>query len=166
MFLGNCVTDLCYICIGNRECRRCRRRLPGRLFQDDNDLCRACRNIDPSHIGRYTLGGFVEEHEFLGNNGDVSVDDFVRRHADAVTSTFNEAKNKHMYVLFCLLLKFLRNFYLVVSRYTIDDCLAHVFNLFVLVPSSTTSGQTSSSNAKCPTPTNCSTRPRVSICRP
>ena len=39
-------------------------------------------------------------------SGDVSVDDFVRRHADAVISTFNEAKNKHMYVLFCLLLKF------------------------------------------------------------
>ena len=91
MFLGNCVTDLCYICTGNRECRRCRRRLPIHLFQ--GDLCRACRNIDPSHIGRYALGGYVEEHEFLGDNGDVSVDDFVRRHADAVTSTFNEAKN-------------------------------------------------------------------------
>jgi len=62
--------------------------------------------MDPSHIGRYALGGYVEEHQFLGNSRDVSVDDFVRRHADAVTSTFNEAKNKHMYVLFCLLLKF------------------------------------------------------------
>jgi len=63
-----------------------RRRLPGHLFQ--GDLCQACRNIDPSHIGRYALGGYVEEHEFLGVSGDVSVDDFVRRHADAVTSTF------------------------------------------------------------------------------
>ena len=64
-------------------------------------------NIDPSHIGRYALGGYVEEHEFLGNNGDVSVDDFVYRHADAVTATLNEAKNKHMYVfIICLLLKF------------------------------------------------------------
>jgi len=96
----NCKTSSSDLCTDNRECRRCRRRLPGHLFQ--GDLCRACRNIDPSHIGRYALGGYVEEHVFLGDNGDVSVDDFVRRHADAVTSTFNEAKNKHMYVLFVL----------------------------------------------------------------
>jgi len=105
------------LCTDNRQCRRCRRRLPIHLFQ--GDLCRACRNIDPSHIGRYALGGYVEEHVFLGDNGDVSVDDFVRRHADAVASTFNEAKNKHMYVLSVfkvvshVTIKVLRNFYLV-----------------------------------------------------
>ena len=95
----------------------------GHLFQDDNDLCRACRDINPSHIGRYALGGYVEEHEFLGNNGDVFVDDFVRQHADAVTSTFNEAKNKHMYVLFLFIIKVLINFFLVVYRCTIGDGL-------------------------------------------
>ena len=101
----------------NSQCCRCRRRLPIHLFQ--GDLCRACRNIDPSHIGRYALGAYVEKHVFLGDNGDVSVDDFVRRHADAVESTFNEAKNKHMYVLSVfkvvshVTIKVLRNFYFV-----------------------------------------------------
>ena len=99
-------SDLYYICIGNRECRRCQRRLPGHLFQDDNDLCRACRNIDPSHIGRYALGGYVEEHEFLGNNGDVSVDDFVRRHADAVNLYSTKRKINTCMYYFCLLLSF------------------------------------------------------------
>jgi len=104
MFVGKCTNcgitsseELCGLCAHNRQCRRCHRHLPYHLFQVGDNLCRACRNIDPNHIGRYALGRLVEEHAFTGDENDVAIDDFVRRHSDAINSTLNTAIAKHMY---------------------------------------------------------------------
>ena len=109
MFVGKCTNcgiscagDLCGVCDHNRQCRRCQRRLPSYLFQAGDVLCRACRNIKPENIGRYALGGLVQEAVWTGEPTDMVVDDFVRRHTNDIVSTINAAIAKHMYVVSCV----------------------------------------------------------------
>ena len=109
MFVGKCTNcgiscagDLCGVCDHNRQCRRCQRRLPSHLFQAGDVLCRACRNIKPENIGRYALGGLVQEAVWTGEPTDMVVDDFVRRHTNDIVSTINAAIAKHMYVVSCV----------------------------------------------------------------
>ena len=108
MFVGKCrncgivsTGDLCGVCNNNRQCRRCRRRLPSYLFHIGNVLCKACRNIKPENIGRYALGALVQEAVWTGESTREggTADNFVRRHTDDIVSTLNVAIAKHMYVV-------------------------------------------------------------------
>jgi len=75
---------------------------PVYLFQAGDVLCRACRNIKPENIGRYALGGVVQEAVWTGESTDMVVDDFVRRRSDDIVSTLNAAIAKHIYVVSCV----------------------------------------------------------------
>jgi len=60
-------------------------------FKIGDVLCRACRSIKPENIGRYALGGLVQEAVWTGESTDVDVDNFIRHRPDDIASTFNAA---------------------------------------------------------------------------
>ena len=87
---------------GFKRCSRCSRRLPENFFVTGCGLCRACRELDPAHFGRYAIGNIIQHKVWNGEAGDADLINFIRHHSEDITTVFNETTENHMFVfLFC-----------------------------------------------------------------
>ena len=87
---------------GFKRCSRCSRRLPENFFVTGCGLCRACRELDPAHFGRYAIGNIIQHKVWNGQADDTDLINFVRHHSEDITTVFNETTENHMCVfLFC-----------------------------------------------------------------
>jgi len=87
---------------GLKRCSRCSRRLPENFFVIGSGLCRACRELDPSHFGRYAIGNVIQHKVWNGQAGDADLINFIMHHSEDITTVFNETTENHMCVLlFC-----------------------------------------------------------------
>jgi hypothetical protein len=90
-----CDGTYCTICRDQRECERCSRRLPPRLFTQRDDVCNICVRKSQQPRVRTAVDRIVEEHEIpvADNAGDLHV--FLDEHEDAVLRTLVDAVDRH-----------------------------------------------------------------------
>jgi len=75
---------LCKYCRDLPACRRCHRRLPSTHFSpSDATLCQCCCNKD-KYKSLHALGRVVTEVELPVVDADVSLDEYIARHADRI----------------------------------------------------------------------------------
>jgi len=75
---------LCKYCRDLPACRRCHRRLPSTHFSpSDATLCQCCCNKD-KYKALHALGRVVTEVELPLVDADVSLDEYIARHADRI----------------------------------------------------------------------------------
>jgi hypothetical protein len=90
-----CDGTYCTICRDLRECVRCSRRLPLRLFTQRDDVCDTCARKSQQPRVRTAVDRIVEEHEIpvADNASDLHV--FMDEHEDIVLRTVEDAVNRH-----------------------------------------------------------------------
>jgi hypothetical protein len=90
-----CDGTYCTICHDLRECERCSRRLPPRLFTECDDVCDICARESQQPRVRTAVDRIVEELEIpvADNAGDLLV--FLDEHEDVVLRTLVDAVNRH-----------------------------------------------------------------------
>jgi hypothetical protein len=90
-----CDGTYCTICRDLRECVRCSRRRPPRLFTQRDDVWDICVRKSQQPRVRTAVDRIVEEHEIpvADNAGDLHV--FMDEHEDVVLRTVEDAVNRH-----------------------------------------------------------------------
>jgi hypothetical protein len=90
-----CDGTYCTICRDLRECQRCSRRLPPRLFTQRDDVCDICARKSQQPRVRTAVDRIVEEHEIpvVDNAGDLHVS--MDEHEDIVLRSLEDAVNRH-----------------------------------------------------------------------
>jgi hypothetical protein len=90
-----CDGTYCTICRDLRECERCSRRLPLRLFTQCDGVCDTCARKCQQPRVRTAVDRMVEEHEIpvADNVGDLHV--FMDENEDVVLRTSEDAVNRH-----------------------------------------------------------------------
>jgi hypothetical protein len=90
-----CDGTYCTKCRDLRECVRCSRRLPSRLFTQRDDVCDTCARKCQQPRVRTAVDRIVEEHEIpvADNAGDLHV--FLDEHEEVVMRMLVDAVKRH-----------------------------------------------------------------------
>jgi hypothetical protein len=78
-----------------RECERCARCLPDRLFTQQPSVCDTCHRRGRHPTFRSAVGRVVEEHGIATSETDSDLHVFMDEHENDITQILEEAVRRH-----------------------------------------------------------------------